>query len=103
MAKTATVSVTRFISHPLYKKRIKRTEKYQVHDETGHKVGEMVTFVACAPVSKLKKWKIVENAVHGAPKATEAKTETVKAEVKVKAVKKEVKPKKAAVKKSVKK
>lgn len=60
MAKTATVSVTRFISHPLYKKRIKRTEKYQVHDEMGHKVGEMVSFVPCAPVSKLKRWKIVE-------------------------------------------
>lgn len=59
MAKTATVEVLRMMSHPVYGKRVKRTKKYQVHDEIGVKVGETVSFVACKPVSKLKKWKIV--------------------------------------------
>lgn len=84
MQKTATVSVTRFISHPLYKKRIKRTEKYQVHDELGHKVGEMVNFAACAPVSKLKKWKIIEDKVlvSEKPKKTKPKVKLDKKVVK---------------------
>ncbi len=99
MAKTATVSVTRFISHPIYKKRIKRTEKYQVHDENGHKVGEMVNFVPCAPVSKLKRWKIVEKAdVSAKPTKTVSEAKPMK-EIK-KAVKKTTK-KPVAVKKAV--
>lgn len=61
MNKTATVSVTRFVAHPLYRKRMRKTKKYQVHDEVGHKIGDNVNFVACAPISKTKKWKIVEN------------------------------------------
>jgi small subunit ribosomal protein S17 len=60
MAKTATVAVERIVAHPVYKKRIKKVKKYHVHDEQGVKVGDIVKFVASAPVSKLKKWKIVE-------------------------------------------
>ncbi len=60
MAKTATVSVQRIVAHPLYKKRLKKIRKYQVHDEIGTKVGDRVKFVACAPVSKMKRWKITE-------------------------------------------
>lgn len=60
MAKTATVEVERNIAHPVYGKRMKRTKKYQVHDELGVKVGDTVHFVACRPVSKLKKWKIIK-------------------------------------------
>ena len=59
-AKTATVSVERMIIHPLYKKRQKRSTKYQVHDETGVKVGDKVSFSDSRPYSKSKKWKIVE-------------------------------------------
>lgn len=59
-AKTATVSVDRVKVHPLYKKRFTRATKYQVHDEIGVKVGDKVRFVDCKPVSKLKKWKILE-------------------------------------------
>ena len=59
MAKTATVSVDRILVHPLYGKRFKRDRKYQVHDEVGVKVGDMVKFVACKPYSKTKKWKIL--------------------------------------------
>jgi small subunit ribosomal protein S17 len=58
--KTATVSVERVIIHPLYKKRFRRDTKYQVHDELGVKVGDMVKFVDSRPYSKVKKWKITE-------------------------------------------
>ncbi|OGM33382.1 30S ribosomal protein S17 [Candidatus Woesebacteria bacterium RIFCSPHIGHO2_01_FULL_44_21] len=60
MAKTATVEVVRNVAHPIYGKRIKRTKKYHTHDELGAKVGNTVKFVACRPVSKLKKWKVIE-------------------------------------------
>jgi small subunit ribosomal protein S17 len=58
-AKTATVAVERMIIHPLYKKRLKRITKYQVHDEIGVKVGDHVKFADSRPYSKSKKWKIV--------------------------------------------
>lgn len=60
MEKTATVAVTRIVVHPVYKKRYRKTKKYQVHDDLGVKKGEGVKFVASRPVSKLKKWKIIE-------------------------------------------
>lgn len=59
-AKTAVVSVSRVVVHPLYKKRFKRDRKYQVHDELGVKAGDFVKFVASRPYSKTKKWKILE-------------------------------------------
>jgi len=58
--KTATITVTRVVVHPVYKKRYKRSKKYQVHDELGVKVGDSVTFSASRPYSKLKRWKITE-------------------------------------------
>ena len=60
MAKTAKVVVTHIVIHPVYKKRQKKTRKYQVHDELGTKVGDKVRFVATKPYSKLKRWKITE-------------------------------------------
>lgn len=60
MAKTAKVLVTRIKTHPLYKKRIKVKKVYHVHDEVGVKEGDKVRFQECRPVSKTKKWKIIE-------------------------------------------
>lgn len=60
MQKTATVEVVRMLAHPMYGKLVKKTRKYQVHDEIGTTVGDTVKFVACRPISKLKKWKILE-------------------------------------------
>ena len=60
MEKTATVAVERVVVHPVYKKRIKRIKKYQVHDEVGTKVDQVVKFAASKPFSKTKKWKIIE-------------------------------------------
>lgn len=60
MEKTATVAVERVLVHPIYKKRYKRVKKYQVHDEVGVGVGQVVKFVASRPYSKTKKWRVVE-------------------------------------------
>ncbi len=58
--KTATVEVLRTVMHPKYSKQIKKAKKYQVHDEKGVKVGEVVSFAASKPYSKTKKWRILE-------------------------------------------
>lgn len=60
MAKTATVAVSRVVVDPLYRKRFKRIKKYHVHNDLGAKDGQLVKFVASKPISKLKKWRIVE-------------------------------------------
>jgi small subunit ribosomal protein S17 len=60
MAKTAVVSVERVVVHPLYKKRFRRDRKYQVHDEIGTKINDVVKFAASKPYSRTKKWKILE-------------------------------------------
>lgn len=60
MDKTATVLVERVVVHPIYKKRFRRTRKYLVHDEIGANVGDKVKFVAGKPISRLKRWKIVD-------------------------------------------
>lgn len=76
-AKTAMVDVTRTIAHPVYGKRMKRTKLYPVHDEIGVKEGDMVRFVACRPISKTKKWKIIE-VVGGKEKKEPKKSKTTK-------------------------
>ncbi len=58
--KTASIEVERIVSHPLYKKSMKRTKKYHVHDEIGTKIGDVVKFVATRPISKTKRHKILE-------------------------------------------
>lgn len=55
-AKTATVSVERVKIHPIYKKRFKRSTKFQVHNEMDVKVGDMVKFADTKPFSKTKRW-----------------------------------------------
>jgi len=60
MAKTATILVERFKVHPLYKKRIKVRKKYHAHDEIGVKVGDWVKIQEYRPISKTKKFKIIE-------------------------------------------
>lgn len=60
MAKTATVRVNRLVAHPIYKKRMRRSRLFHVHDEESKaKLGETVFFVASKPVSRLKRWKLV--------------------------------------------
>ena len=60
MEKTITVRVERNIMHPLYKKFIKRSKKYIVHDEkNSHKDGDKVYIRECRPISKYKRWEVV--------------------------------------------
>ena len=58
--KTLTVLVSRKVMHPVYKKYIKRSKKYSVHDENNkHKIGELVTIQENKPISKTKKWIVI--------------------------------------------
>jgi small subunit ribosomal protein S17 len=60
MQKTAVVLVERLWRHPLYKKTIKRSKKYLVHNELGAKKGDVVKIIETRPLSKRKRWRIVE-------------------------------------------
>ncbi len=58
--KTVIVRVERRVIHELYKKTMRRTKKYHVHDEENTaQVGDMIRIRECAPVSKLKTWEVV--------------------------------------------
>ena len=55
--KTIVVEVTRRVTHKLYKKIIKKTKKYQAHDEkNSHKMGDFVKIQESKPISKSKRW-----------------------------------------------
>lgn len=60
MDKTVTIEVIRFKSHPVYKKRLKIRKKFHVHDDLGVKIGDRVAIEETRPISKTKKWKIIE-------------------------------------------
>ena len=60
MSKTVIVSVERVKLHPLYKKRYVVKKKYYVHDEIWLSVGAKVKIRATKPISKLKRWIVVE-------------------------------------------
>ncbi len=66
---TVVVLVERKVPHPLYGKIIRRSKKYHAHDETNAvKTGAVVRIEECAPISKLKTWRVVET-VSAAPAA----------------------------------
>lgn len=61
MDKTVVVEVQRTTTHPLYRKIIKRTEKLLAHDEDNAvNVGDRVRVSETRPLSKRKRWRIVE-------------------------------------------
>ncbi len=58
--KTVIVSVERRMSHPVYKKTIRRSKKYAAHDEQKKfKTGDVVQIIESAPISKTKRWRVV--------------------------------------------
>ena len=68
--KTVVVSVERRVKHPLYGKIIKRSKKYHAHDEGNvYKEGQTVRIEECAPISKLKTWKVIGEVGAQAPAA----------------------------------
>lgn len=61
MVKTAVALVERRVKHPLYKKTIKLSKKFQFHDEDNKcKVGDEVKIVECKPISKHKRWRLLD-------------------------------------------
>ncbi len=58
--KTVVVKVERRFTHPLLKKTVRRTKNYHAHDEKGHKVGDVVSIEETKPISRLKRWIVVE-------------------------------------------
>jgi small subunit ribosomal protein S17 len=59
--KTVTVLVERRVMHPTYKKIIRRSKRYHAHDEHNRaKVGDTVRIRECRPISKTKRWTLVE-------------------------------------------
>ncbi len=61
MAKTITVAVERKVKHPLYGKFLKKTSKFHAHDEKDEcNVGDMVRIMETRPLSKIKRWRLVE-------------------------------------------
>tara|TARA_B100000427_G_C15321065_1_gene512568 strand:+ start:408 stop:638 length:231 start_codon:yes stop_codon:yes gene_type:complete len=58
--KTIVVEVTRKFVHPFYSKVISRSKKYHAHDEKNkYKEGDNVEIIECRPISKNKKWEVV--------------------------------------------
>ena len=61
MDKTVVVSIKDRVQHPLYKKIVNRTVKIKAHDEKNEcGVGDTVRVMECRPLSKDKRWRLVE-------------------------------------------
>lgn len=66
MNKTVVVAVDSPRIHPLYKKTIRRVVRYYAHDETKIcKLGDTVKIIETRPLSKLKRWRVVEVVTKG--------------------------------------
>ena len=91
--KTITVLVERRFMHPMYKKYVKRTDKYSAHDENNaYQVGDRVQIIECRPISKTKRWTVVE----GGEQALVKKKSVVKEDATAKAGAKDSKKTKPA-------
>jgi small subunit ribosomal protein S17 len=61
MDKTVVVKVERFVKHPVYKKIIRRSSKFKVHDEKNEcSVGDKIKIIETRPLSKEKRWRLLE-------------------------------------------
>lgn len=61
MDKTVVVAIADHVQHPLYKKIVKRTVKLKAHDEKNEcKIGDRVLVMETRPLSKDKRWRVVE-------------------------------------------
>ncbi len=65
MTKTITVEVERRVPHPKFKKIVRKTSKFYAHDESGQaKEGDKVLIEETRPLSRLKRWNLVEVLKH---------------------------------------
>ncbi|MDX9917927.1 MAG: 30S ribosomal protein S17 [Gudongella sp.] len=61
MDKTVVVAIETFVTHPMYKKQVKRTTKFKAHDESNEcSIGDKVQIMETRPLSKDKRWRVVE-------------------------------------------
>jgi small subunit ribosomal protein S17 len=61
MQKTVVVTVTRQVSHPLYKRVVRYSKNFMAHDEKNQcQVGDTVRIVETRPLSARKRWRVVE-------------------------------------------
>jgi small subunit ribosomal protein S17 len=61
MDKTVTVAVERKVKHPIYGKFVKKTTKFHAHDEKNEcSIGDVVKIMETRPLSKTKRWRMVE-------------------------------------------
>jgi small subunit ribosomal protein S17 len=61
MDKTVTVAIERKVKHPIYGKFVKQTKKFKAHDEKNEaKTGDTVKIMETRPLSKTKRWRLVE-------------------------------------------
>ena len=59
MAKTVVVSIERTVTHPRYKKILRRRSRVKAHDEINQcRVGDRVLLVECRPLSRDKRWRV---------------------------------------------
>lgn len=59
--KTITIELTSSKAHPVYGKTVRRSTKLHVHDEENDaNVGDFVKIVECRPLSRQKRWRLVE-------------------------------------------
>ena len=57
--KTVTVSVETLVRHPMYKKRVRRSKRFMVHDEGNEaRVGDTVRIIETRPLSARKRWRL---------------------------------------------
>ena len=69
--KTRTVAVAYKVQHPKYGKFVKRTQRFQVHDEANScKEGDRVQIARCRPMSKTKSWRLVRVVESALPPVT---------------------------------
>ena len=61
MEKTVVVSIERRVQHPVYGKMVRRTKRLKAHDEANEaKTGDTVRIMETRPMSKDKRWRVVE-------------------------------------------
>lgn len=65
MDKTIVVKVVTRVPHPRFRKIVKQSTKFHAHDEKNEaKTGDRVAIAECRPLSKLKRWRLVEILKH---------------------------------------
>jgi small subunit ribosomal protein S17 len=63
---TVVVNVDRIFTHPLFKKTVRKSNKFHAHDaENAYKTGDLVRIQECAPKSKLKRWEVIGHGSKG--------------------------------------